>query len=135
MKKIFIIVCSCFLIFSVAAVSSAARLVWDAPAPCGEPDTCPVEGYNIYYGEVGADQEYNVSVSAIGQELAPLRLSPGSTYWFSVSAYNAAGESARCEPVEYAVPAYAPGDDQLPPEEMVIVLPGGINALRFVFDQ
>jgi len=135
MRKTFIIACSFFLIFSAAAVSQAARLAWDAPPPCGEPDTCPVEGYVVYYGEVGTDDTFNMRVTTgTEQQLAPLRLQYGKTYRFAVSAYNKAGESATSDPVEWTVPEYVPGEDNLPPDELVINLPNGINSLRFVFE-
>lgn len=136
MKKIFIIACSFCLIFSAAAASHAARLVWDAPPPCGDPDTCPVEGYVVYYGDVEADETFNMRVTTgTEQQLAPLRLQIGTTYRFAVSAYNAAGESDPSVPVTYTVPAYEPGDDSLPPEELVIQLPGRVSSIRFVFEE
>jgi len=136
MRKTFIVACSLLLILSATAVSSAARLAWDAPPPCGEPDTCPVEGYVVYYGEVGTEDTFNMKVTTgTEQQLAPLRLQYGKTYRFAVSAYNKAGESAPCDPVEYTVPEYDPGEDVLPDDELVIVVPNGIGSLRFVFEQ
>jgi hypothetical protein len=94
-----------------------------------------VAGYVVYYGEVGTQDTFNMKVTAgTEQQLAPLRLQIGKTYRFAVSAYNKAGESAPCDPVEYTVPAYDPGDDSLPPDELVIVVPNGIGSLRFVFE-
>jgi len=89
----------------------------------------------VYYGEVGTDDTFNMRVTTgTEQQLAPLRLQYGKTYRFAVSAYNKAGESATSDPVEWTVPEYVPGEDNLPPDELVINLPNGINSLRFVFE-
>lgn len=135
MKKLSMLLIA-ILVLSFVGMASAARLIWDEPVPCGDPNTCPVEGYNIYYGVVGMEDVYKVTVTgATEQQLVPLRLSLGKTYRFAVSAYNAAGESAQSNSVEYTVPQYQPGDDVLPDNELVIIIPGTVRTLRFELAQ
>jgi len=53
-------------------------------------------------------------------DISPLVLQPGADYQFAVSAYNAAGESALCDPATYTVPGYAPPDARLLENDLVI---------------
>jgi len=74
-----------------------ATLVWD-------PSSGVVDGYKVYWGtsrniptesiDVGPRAAYNID---------RLPLSEGVTYYISVSAYNSAGESARCAAVVYTL--------------------------------
>ncbi len=84
-------------------VSFSATLVWD-------PSRGVVDGYIIYWGTDRYNPSENVDVGPrAAYNLDRLPLSEGVTYYISVSAYNSAGESARCSPV-----VYTPGDNTPP---------------------
>jgi hypothetical protein len=73
----------------------AATLHWDASSGV-------VEGYIIYWGTDSEMPEHSLDVKGrTAFHLSRLPLSEGVTYFFSVSAYNSVGESARCDPVEF----------------------------------
>ena len=74
-----------------------ATLVWD-------PSSGVVDGYKVYWGTNRYNPTNNIDVgprAAYNLDLLPL--SEGVTYYISVSAYNSAGESARCTPVVYTL--------------------------------
>ena len=91
---------SIFLAVSVAIapLAGAVSFVWD-------PNTDQVDGYNVYYGtsktslaqkrDVGMDTRLNLDT---------LNLTEKVQYFFSVSAYNAAGERPKTQPLGY-IPA------------------------------
>jgi hypothetical protein len=90
------------ILFNIISTGSTATLVWDASSGS-------VEGYKVHYGrsssnfstvDVGNMTQYNID---------SLPLSENIQYYFSVSAYNTAGESDLCTPV-----AYTPADSTPP---------------------
>lgn len=90
-------------VFSMISVSSGATLVWDASSGT-------VDGYNVYYGTSAANPSESVNIGNTTQySIDSLPLSENVQYYFSISAYNTAGESDRCTPV-----AYTPADTTPP---------------------
>lgn len=90
-------------VFSMISVSSGATLVWDASSGT-------VDGYNVYYGTSAANPSESVNIGNTTQySIDSLPLSENVQYYFSISAYNTAGESDRCAPV-----AYTPADTTPP---------------------
>lgn len=91
------------LLFSIAS-SLAVSLEWDA-----NPE--PVSGYRVYFGsegaravafhDVGKVTEYNVDHILIGNL-------PGTTTFFTVTAYNSSGESKPSNEVSHTVIIPAP---------------------------
>ncbi len=86
----------CLFFFLLAAFDShAATLSWGSSS--GNPD-----GYKIYYGTSATNVSKAKDVGNVtAYNLDKLSLSENVQYYFSVSAYNAAGESAPCPPVVY----------------------------------
>ncbi len=85
------------------AICHAETLVWNASS--GQ-----VDGYKVHWGTKKSSQPKSRDVgNKTRYDLDKLPLSEGVTYYFSVSAYNEAGESPRCEPV-----AFIPGDNTPP---------------------
>jgi hypothetical protein len=73
----------------------AATLKWSASS--GE-----VTGYKVYYGTSASSPSTSVNAGNVLQySLDNLPLKELTTYYFSVSAYNATGESGRCASVAY----------------------------------
>ena len=83
----------------LCSAAFSASLQWKA-------STGEVKGYKVYYGTSSSSPSNKVDVgNATRYSLDSLSLSPKTQYYFSVSAYNQAGESRRCAPV-----AYTPAD-------------------------
>lgn len=100
-----------FIILAAISICSSATLIWDA-------STGTVEGYNVHYGTSSGNPTATVDVGNTTQyNIDSLPLSENTQYYFSVSAYNTAGESAPCSPV-----AYTPADTT-PPQP-----PNGLEA-------
>lgn len=73
----------------------AASLVWD-------PNTDAVDGYKVYYGTSKTNLSKVVDVGKATQcNLDKLPLTEKVQYFFSVSAYNSAGESGKTTPLSY----------------------------------
>jgi hypothetical protein len=84
-------------ILTAPSIGLTATLVWD-------PSAGVVDGYKVYWGTSSSNPTNNIDVgprAAYNLDLLPL--SEGVTYYISVSAYNSAGESARCAPVVYTL--------------------------------
>ena len=97
-------------ILLVANMATAATLAWD-------PSSGTVDGYKVYYGTSSSAPSNSVEVGNTTQySLDQLALAENTQYFFSVSAYNTAGESDPCPPV-----AYTPADTTppLPPAGLV----------------
>jgi hypothetical protein len=114
LKKIIKSVIFTLCLWSVAAAGAyAATLHWD-------PSDGTVDGYKVYYSASKSSPSNSKDVGkVISYNLDKLPLSENVQYYFSVSAYNAAGESAPCPPV-----AYKPGDSTPP------MVPTGLTALK-----
>ncbi|MGD9017026.1 MAG: fibronectin type III domain-containing protein [Desulfobacterales bacterium] len=96
---------SVVLVLSAVVLSQAfaATLVWDA-------NTDVVDGYRIHYGTSASNLSKSVNVGKATQyNLDQLPLTEKIQYYFSVSAYNSAGESDLSSPV-----AYTPADTTPP---------------------
>ena len=79
------------------SMSFAATLVWD-------PSRGVVDGYIVHWGTNRDNPTENIDVGPrVAYNLDLLPLSEGITYYISVSAYNSAGESARCSPLVYTL--------------------------------
>ncbi len=89
--------------FFTPASTAAETLVWDTSSGT-------VDGYKVYWGTNSTDRSNSTDVGNILQyDLNNLPLSEGVTYYLSVSAYNAVGESQPCAPV-----VFTPGDNTPP---------------------
>ena len=98
-KSNIIIMLSLFLVLSSFTATWAATLHWSASSGA-------VTGYKVYYGTSSSSPSSSVNVGNVTQySLDKLALKEMTQYYFSVSAYNAAGESPRSTPV-----AYTPAD-------------------------
>jgi hypothetical protein len=81
----------------------SATLVWNDGSGT-------IEGYKVHYGTSSTNPHESIKVgTTTSYSLDKLSLSEGTQYFFSVSAYNAAGESDPCAPV-----AYTPSDTTPP---------------------
>ena len=97
-----------FVLF-MAVPAFAASLVWDA-------STGAVDGYIVYFGPTAGDHaqfHYDVGTPTTC-DLGLLNLVPGTSYTFTVRAYNTAGESGDSNAVTYTRPAYSPPVNVLP---------------------
>ncbi len=89
--------------FTMISVSSAATLLWETGGGT-------VDGYRVYYGTNSSNPSNTIDVGSTTQyNIDNLPLSENTQYYFCVSAYNTAGESAPCAPV-----AYTPADTTPP---------------------
>jgi len=105
-----VVLLSAFLTIIVPSSSYAATLVWD-------PSRGVVDGYIVYWGTNNDSPNENIDVGPrAAYNLDRLPLSEGITYYISVSAYNSAGESARCAPV-----VFTPGDNTPPARPLGLV--------------
>jgi hypothetical protein len=69
-----------------------------------------VDGYIVHCGTDRNNPTDSIDVGPrAAYHLDNLPLTEGTTYYFSVSAYNTAGESGRCTPV-----VFTPGDNTPP---------------------
>lgn len=88
---------------TIAPSATAAMLQWDASSGT-------VDGYKVYYGTSSNAPNNAIDVGTATQySLDVLPLAENTQYFFCVSAYNTAGESAPCPPV-----AYTPADTTPP---------------------
>jgi len=90
-------------IFLIPATGMAQTLVWS-------PSSGQVDGYKVFYNTTPSNQSNFLDVGNTTQcDLNILPLSEGVTYYISISAYNAVGESPPCTPV-----VFTPGDSTPP---------------------
>ncbi len=109
-NRVKIIVAAFWAIVLFPGLGETASLVWGTSSGA-------VAGYKVYYGTSPNDQSNYRDVGNTTQyDLNQLPLSEGVTYFLSVSAYNAAGESPPCTPV-----VFTPGDNTPPAP------PGGLT--------
>jgi len=77
-------------------------LIWDA-------STGEVDGYRIYYGTIQGQHPYNKDLGNVTQyHVLDLPLQEKTTYFFVITAYNAAGESPPSNEVPWTVPDATP---------------------------
>jgi Fibronectin type III domain len=102
-KFIMILFVTALVTAGLTATASAATLTWGASSGT-------VDGYRVHYGTNATTLANTVDVgNTTLYSLESLPLSENTQYFFSVSAYNEAGESNACAPV-----AYAPADTTPP---------------------
>lgn len=118
-----LIILSSLTVFLSLAVSvwtaSAAWLAWDA-------NTDQVEGYIIYYGTSATNLSQSVEVGTVtSYNLDDFNLSENIRYYFSLAAYNAAGESPRTATVDYIKESQSQVDTTppSPPSGLTATLP------------
>ena len=120
MKKTVIFLMSIVLVFAFSWPLMAASLNWD-------PSEGTVEGYVVYYWPDGTfatnDQAFDRDSAAVGVYNVPgdttkvedietlFSIPTGASVWFSVSAWNSAGESEPCAPIKWS-PGYQPRADR-----------------------
>jgi len=91
----------------------AATLSWNACS--GE-----VTGYKVYYGTSASATNTSVTVGNVtSYSLNKLPLKENTTYYFTVSAYNSAGEGAKCKAISYTM------GDATPP-----AVPSGLQQVK-----
>ncbi|MCD4720922.1 MAG: fibronectin type III domain-containing protein, partial [Desulfobacula sp.] len=108
--KCFFITVFIIAIYCVHVHASDSMLKWDA-------STGDVTGYTIYYGLSQGSYPFSEDVGNVTQySLNNFSLSEGTTYYFVVRAYNAAGESGDSNVTSYAVPSAGDTTPPVPPE-------------------
>jgi hypothetical protein len=114
LKRYWITMFSGVLLLACGVVPlGAATLVWD-------PNTDTVDGYRIYYGLSASDPSNTIDVGNTTQfSLDSISLYEDTQYFFSVSAYNSAGESDRSAAVGFTPQDQTP---PLPPKAIVLEL-------------
>ncbi|SMC50126.1 Fibronectin type III domain-containing protein [Desulfocicer vacuolatum DSM 3385] len=94
------------MVFNAILFAAEPSLQWD-------PATGDVTGYKIYYGTSPDDHSLTVDVGNVLElPLSTLNLTEGNTYYFTLKAYNSAGESRESNLLIYTVPL--PGDSTPP---------------------
>jgi hypothetical protein len=94
-KKCVIIIACTALSLCLTTSIWAATLVWD-------PNTDQVDGYKVHYGTNQSSLSQIVDVGNVTQyNLDQLPLQEQVEYFFSLSAYNAAGDSGTTTPLGY----------------------------------
>jgi hypothetical protein len=94
-KKCVIIIAFTALSLCLTTSIWAATLVWD-------PNTDQVDGYKVHYGTNQSSLSQIVDVGNVTQyNLDQLPLQEQVEYFFSLSAYNAAGDSGTTTPLSY----------------------------------
>jgi PKD repeat protein len=84
--------------FGNPAFAGQASLAWNASASTG------VTGYKVYYGTASRSYSTHVDVQGALSTTVP-NLAAGTTYYFAVTAYNAAGESGYSNEASAAIPS------------------------------
>ena len=98
-----VILLSILIIIAFVFNVNSATLVWN-------PSNGTVDGYKVYYGTSSSNPTNTIDVGNVTQyAIDSLALSENTQYYFCVSAYNTAGESAPCAPV-----AFTPADSTPP---------------------
>src|SRR5262245_20020031 len=85
----------CMLAVLFWASAQALTLAWDASPGAS--------GYKLYYGLASGSYDTVVD-SGEALQVALSGLSPGQTYWFAVTAYNAAEERGVSREISYRLP-------------------------------
>jgi uncharacterized membrane protein len=99
------------LCLATASSAGAATLQWD-------PGGGVADGYKIHYGTSASTPSQTIDVGSVTQySIDHLPLQENVEYFFSVSAYNAAGESPPCQSI-----AYTPEDSTPPPPPVELVV-------------
>ena len=110
--------------------SAQVTLSWTAPTSNGG---SPITGYRLYRS-AASDGTYTLIASPVGPTYTDTGLTNGRTYWYRMSAVNAAGEGARSPAVSANTPQPAsPGiDTTLLVSIVVIVIAAVLVASLFV---
>ena len=94
MKKLLLLLCSTITTFCFAGT---ATLMWNAPTGS------TVSGYNLYYGTT-SNPTTKATIANPVTTAAIVNITSGKTYYFTVTAYNTAGESTHSNQISYLVP-------------------------------
>lgn len=95
MRKILTVITGLWL-FAQSLTAVDVTCAWD---PNPEPD---VQGYILYWGTESGNYVGNVTTT--NTEATATGLLPGTTYYFTVTAFNVYGESAPAEEINYTTP-------------------------------
>ena len=96
------LVCAILMtLFAYPAFAGQASLAWNASASTG------VTGYKVHYGTASGSYGTHLDVGNTLSTTIP-NLTSGATYYFAVTAYNAAGESSYSNEASATIPVAAP---------------------------
>lgn len=84
-------------LFAIPAFAGQASLAWNASASSN------VTGYKVHYGTASRSYSTHLDVGGALSATVP-NLTAGTTYYFAVTAYNAAGESGYSNEASAAIP-------------------------------
>lgn len=109
------------VVLAMAISVNAADLRWDA-------STGDVEGYNIYFTDGTTVFNYNAGTALEVLDIDnALNLHRGTTYIFTATAYNEAGESPESDSAEYTT-----ADAYVPPPNSIPVVQGQPTVLTLI---
>ena len=92
-----------FVLIGFTSQALAERLVWD-------PSSGEVDGYKVHYGTSSGNFTSSIDVGNVTDySLDLLSLAENTTYYFTVTAYNSAGDSSYSNIV-----SFTPGDTTPP---------------------
>ena len=102
LKSAVALVCAILMtLFAYPAFAGQASLAWNASASTG------VTGYKVHYGTASGSYGTHLDVGNTLSTTIP-NLTSGATYYFAVTAYNAAGESSYSNEASATIPVAAP---------------------------
>jgi len=108
MKRLKILGMGTVFVLLFSGIALGATLVWDPVSGA--------QGYRVYWGtSPGSYPNSRDAGSSTRYDLDSLPLADDTTYYFTVTAYNSAGESGYATPL-----SYSPGDNTppLPPQNV-----------------
>jgi fibronectin type 3 domain-containing protein len=92
-------------VLSVTTGTSSVALSWTVPATGGS----AITGYNVYRGTAAGTETLLASVGATTISYTDTATTPGTTYYYEVTATNSVGESIRSNEKAATVAATVPG--------------------------
>lgn len=129
MKKIIIALITLFIMFFAISTQAGDILSWDASEGA--------EGYKIYFLNLDInDPDMKPFIKTTTEtfcNLYDLNIEAGILYRYNVTAFNKYGESLPSDSIDYTIPAFVAGEDNLPPA--VIDIPGRVSTIIINIEQ